>query len=110
MQIQERQIQTYEQANGHCPFEEWVRGLKDKKAKAILFQRIDRIRLGNFGDCRSLGRGVYELKISWGPGLRVYYGLEGARIVLLLCGGDKASQFKDILKARQLWEEFKKNA
>ncbi len=109
MQVQERQIQIYEQANGKCPFEEWIESLKDKKAKAIVFQRIDRVRLGNFGDCRSLGRGLYELKISWGPGLRGYYGLEGLQIVVLLCGGDKASQAKDIRIAHQLWGEFQKN-
>lgn len=107
--MQERQIQIYEQVDGKCPFEEWIHGLKDKKAKAVVFQRIDRVRLGNFGDCRSLRRGVYELKISWGPGLRVYFGFEGLQIVLLLCGGDKGSQAKDICRAHQLWEEFQKN-
>ena len=110
MQTQERIIRIYQSANGKAPFEDWIQNLKDKKAKAILFQRIDRIRLGNFGDCKSLGSGVYELRVSWGPGFRIYYGLEGRSIVLLLCGGDKSSQKKDISRAYQLWKEFRKNA
>ena len=110
MQIQERILQYYKQANGKSPFTEWIHGLPDKKTRAIIFQRIDRIRLGNFGDCRSLGAGVYELRVSWGPGFRIYYGLEGSLIVLLLCGGDKSSQKKDILKAHQMWKEAQRNA
>ena len=110
MYIQERIIQVYEQANGKSPFTEWVQSLRDKKTRAVILQRIDRVRLGNFGDCRNLGSGVYELKISWGPGFRIYYGLDGPRIVLLLCGGDKSSQKRDILKARELWKECKNDA
>ncbi len=110
MQIQERIIQVYQTLSGKTPFEDWIAALTDLKAKAILFQRIDRVRLGNFGDCRSLGSGIYELRISWGPGYRIYYGLDGLKIVLLLCGGNKSSQRKDILRARQLWKEFRENA
>ncbi len=110
MQNPERIIQIYQTACGQTPFEEWIEALSDKKAKAIVFQRIDRVRLGNFGDCRSLGSGVYELRIFWGPGYRVYYGLDGSKIVLLLCGGNKSSQKKDIVRASQMWKEFKRYA
>ncbi len=110
MQIQERIIQVYQTSDGKSHFEQWIHGLRDKKARAIILQRIDRIRLGNFGDCRNVGSGVYELRISWGPGFRVYYGLEGCHIVLLLCGGDKGSQKRDIAKAYRLWKESQRNA
>lgn len=69
--------------------------------------RIGRLRLGNFGDTKSLGTGVYELRIHFGPGYRIYYGLEGNKIVILLCAGDKSSQKKDIKKAVTFWEEYK---
>lgn len=62
MQNPERIIQIYQTATGQTPFEKWIEELSDKKAKAIVFQRIDRVRLGNFGDCRSLGSGVCELR------------------------------------------------
>ena len=110
MQTQERIIQYYQQANGKFPFTDWILGLADKKARSIIFQCIDRIRLGNFGDCQNLGASIFELRISWGPGFRIYYGLDGLRIVLLLCGGDKSSQHRDITYAQEIWKEYKKNA
>ena len=64
------------------------------------------MRFGNFGDCKSVGQGVFELRIAYGPGLRVYFGLVGADVVLLLVGGDKASQAKDIRFAQRCWKEF----
>ena len=110
MHIQERSIQYYQQANGKFPFTEWLDGLPDQKTQAVILQRVDRVRLGNFGDCKSLGSGIYELRISWGPGFRIYYGLEGLQIVILLCGGDKSSQRRDIARAHELWKEAQKNA
>ncbi len=68
--------------------------------------RLNRIRLGNFGDCKSVGGGVEELRIDFGPGYRVYYGREGAVVVILLCGGDKRSQAKDIFRAQEYWREY----
>ena len=109
-QNQEWILQIYVSSNGKSPFEEWLQSLKDKTSKAKIYQRIDRIRLGNFGDCKSVGAGVYELRIRWGPGLRIYYGLAGTHIILLLCGGDKGSQRKDIRRAHQIWKEFHDNA
>ncbi len=106
METTERILKIYRAANGSFPFQDWLHGLKDKRTKARIFQRIDRIRLGNFGDCRSVGLGVQELRIFWGAGYRVYYALWGTQIVLLLCGGDKNSQRKDILLAQRFWKEF----
>lgn len=64
----------------------------------------------SFGDCRSVGGGVYELRIHFGPGFRVYFGIVGSDVVLLLCGGDKSSQKKDIARAHNYWKEFQHNA
>ncbi len=66
--------------------------------------------MGNFGDCRSIGGGVYELRIDYGPGYRVYFGFVGNTAVLLLCGGDKTTQRRDIETAHRCWKEFKANA
>lgn len=70
--------------------------------------RLDRISLGNFGDCRSVGEGVQELRIDYGPGYRVYFGQLGSTIVLLLCGGDKSAQAKDINLAHYYWSEYRR--
>lgn len=101
-----RRVQIYIARNGKAPFEQWVRSLRDKQTKARILTRIDRVRLGNFGDCESVGAGVYELRIHFGPGYRVYFGLHGDEIVLLLCGGDKSTQVRDIDAAKSYWQEF----
>ena len=69
--------------------------------------RINRVRLGNFGDCKPVGGGVLELRMTFGPGYRVYLACEGQSVVLLLCGGDKGSQDRDIERARQHWNEYR---
>lgn len=68
--------------------------------------RLDRLKLGNFGDCKTLQEGVSELRIHYGPGIRIYYGKIGNRIVLLLCGGDKDSQDNDINKAKEYLKDY----
>lgn len=82
------------------PFKEWLDGVKDIVARQKVRIRLDRIRLGNLGNNRSVGQGVYELKIHNGPGYRVYYGLKQKTVVLLLLGGDKSSQKEDIAQAK----------
>ncbi len=109
-ETRERAILSFTTQEGSSPFEEWVSQLRDRCAKARIYTRIDRVRLGNFGDCRSVGGGVYELRIDYGPGYRVYFGLIGAAAVLLLCGGGKPTQRRDIERAHQCWKEFKTNA
>ena len=81
--------------------------MKDAKTRAKIDVRLGRLRLGNFGDTKSVSKGVYELRIHFGPGYRIYYGQEGTKIIILLCGGDKNSQKKDIKKAILFWEEYK---
>jgi putative addiction module killer protein len=81
--------------------------LKDVKGRAIIRARLERVRLGNLGDCKDVGDGVSELRIAFGPGYRVYFGQDGLRVIVLLIGGDKASQKKDIERAKLLWLEYK---
>lgn len=77
-------------------FERWLEALRDSQARLRILKRIDRLELGNFGDARSVGSGVSELRVDHGPGYRVYFARRGNRIVILLCGGDKGSQGRDI--------------
>ncbi|MGB9500293.1 MAG: type II toxin-antitoxin system RelE/ParE family toxin [Dissulfuribacterales bacterium] len=100
-------IQEYIAKDGKNHFREWFDSLKDFKTQAKIDIRLSRLRLGNFGDAKGVGHGVYELRIHFGPGYRVYYGLEGNKIVLLLCGGEKRTRKKDIKKAVAHWEEYK---
>ena len=86
---------------------EWIAGLKDLRARARIAVRIDRLANGNPGDAKSVGDGVAELRIDYGPGYRVYFTRKGQLVVLLLCGGDKSSQDRDIAAAKALAKELK---
>jgi putative addiction module killer protein len=108
MEVSERQVENYLRPDGSCPFEDWMNSLRDKRARARIRTRIARVRLGNLGKCESVGGGVLELKIDYGPGYRVYFGQVEAKLVILLCGGDKSSQSEDIRKAIEYWEDYKK--
>ncbi|ARP93922.1 type II toxin-antitoxin system RelE/ParE family toxin [Bordetella genomosp. 13] len=87
-------------------FDKWFAGLKDKRAVRRIQVRIDRAEDGNFGDCESIGAGVFEMRIHYGPGYRVYFVSRGVDIVILLAGGDKATQSKDIRTALNLARAF----
>jgi len=82
--------------------------LKDVRARAKIRTRIDRIILGNFGFCDSVGLGVMELKIDFGPGYRIYFGQLGNRLLILLCGGDKGTQREDIRTAHSYWLDYRR--
>jgi putative addiction module killer protein len=88
-------------------FRVWRIGLKDEKTRSILASRLDRLAFGNSGDAKPVGAGISELRIDYGPGYRVYYTRHGRTILLLLCGGTKGSQAKDIGKAKRLAEEWR---
>ena len=103
----EREVKKLELQSGLVPFDEWFDSLRDRKTQIRVDARLARLRAGNFGDCKSVGGSVFELRITVGPGLRVYYGLHGRKIVILLGGGNKRSQSQDIGRAQQLWKEFK---
>ena len=87
--------------------DDWLDQLADERAAAKIVMRLDRLEHGNFGDCKPLRDGVWELRIDWGPGYRVYYGLIGRTCVLLLCGGDKRKQSADIERAVGYFKDYK---
>jgi putative addiction module killer protein len=87
-------------------FKIWVRSLADRKARLRIYARIDRLVVGNPGDVKPVGQGVSELRVNHGPGYRIYFAQKGLTLVVLLCGGDKSSQSKDIAKAKILAEEW----
>lgn len=101
-----REIQIYVREDGVAPFSEWLAGLRDVRGRAKIRTRLDRLELGNFGDCRGVGDGVQELRIDYGPGYRVYFGQVNTTLILLLCGGDKASQAQDIQTAKSYWQDY----
>ena len=100
------EIRRYRAATGREPFSEWLASLRDRQAKARVLARLERLGVGNFGDCKFLRDGVRELRVDWGPGYRVYFAREGQTVVVLLCGGDKRKQDADIKKAVTLWQEY----
>jgi putative addiction module killer protein len=99
-------INVYQAEDGKVPFSIWLANIRDKRARAKILIRLDRVQLGNFGDSKSVGQGVSELRISKGKGYRVYYGRKECEIVLLLCGGDKATQQTDIQLAKKYWRKY----
>jgi putative addiction module killer protein len=106
MEAVPRDVLIYETADDKRPFEDWLNGLKDVVARAMIRKRINRVRKGNLGKNRNVGDGVWELKIDFGPGYRAYYGEDGPTVVVLLCGGDKGSQDRDIAKAKEYWLDY----
>ena len=88
-------------------FEKWMNSLKDLKGKITIARRIERMSNGNFGDAKSVGNGISELRITVGPAYRVYFTKLDDRLIVLLIGGDKSTQLKDITKAKMLLEEIK---
>ncbi len=88
-------------------FDAWLRKLKDKQGKLRILERVDLLAHGNSGDVKPVGQGVAELRLTFGPGYRVYYLQVGDRLILLLCGGDKSTQQQDIEKAHRLAEEWR---
>ncbi len=88
-------------------FEKWFRKLKDLKAKAKILFRIQKIESdGHFGDCKPVGDGILELKVNYAKGYRVYFKEKNGKIIILLVGGDKSSQQRDILKAKEIWRKI----
>lgn len=100
------EVRRYTTASGVDPIGRWLEGLRDRQAVARVLTRVDRLERGLFGDCKPCGGGVWELRVDWGPGYRVYYARSGATIILLLCGGDKTTQRADILKAQGYWNDY----
>ncbi len=101
------EVRHYLTASGRDVYLDWRLALRDNKAAAAIDRRIYRIELGNLGDHRYLQDGVSELRIDVGPGYRVYFAVEGTQVILLLCGGDKSTQTKDIERACALWSDWR---
>jgi len=91
-------------------FKKWIRELKDRIAQSVIIARIRRISAGNFGDSKPVGDGVSELRIDYGPGFRVYFTRRGQEIIILLCGGDKSTQSRDIETAKHIAENLEEEA
>jgi len=89
-------------------FRSWLLELRDRQARVRILSRLDRLAEGNPGQSRSVGQGIVELKIDYGPGYRVYLINRGSEVIILLCGGDKSSQTRDIQRAKDLAEAFEK--
>ena len=101
-------LEDYITAQGKKPFKEWLEGLKDVSGRARIRVRLAKVRLGNLGDHASVGGGVEELRFRFSPGYRVYYAHEADHVILLLYGGAKASQKKDVAMAKEFWNDHKR--
>ena len=108
MDIQPREIRIFHDHQGKEPFTDWVRSLS-RQYRARVFTRLDRLETGNMGDCKLVGDGVFELRLHFGAGYRIYFGEVGKTLILLLSGGDKSSQGRDIQRAKSYWETYQKN-
>ena len=107
LETRPREIELYTTRNGREPFTDWFKTIRDRRAQSRIESRLISLESGNFGDYRSVGSGVFELRIHIGKGFRVYFGEVDNTIVLLLCGGDKSSQQSDIKRAKTYWLEYK---
>lgn len=102
------EVIDYLSSDGRDPFKDWLAKLADRQARARVVVRVQRLRAGNFGDCKPLADGVWELRIDHGPGYRVYYARAGNALLLLLVGGDKRSQQADIAQAVEYLQDWKR--
>ena len=103
-------LEYLELASGRSPFEEWLKKL-DPMAKGSVRVRLNRLRLGNFGDCKLIrgAQGLLELRMHIGPGYRIYLGKMKETLVILLCAGDKGTQVRDIAKAKEYWQWYRES-
>jgi putative addiction module killer protein len=101
------EVKAYQDTAGCKPYADWLDSLTDNKTKARIVARVNRMAAGNFGDCKPLREGMQELKIDFGPGYRVYLSKQGPVLVLLLCGGDKSDQSRDIERAIAYLKDWK---
>ena len=104
-----KQLVIYQTADGLEPFARWRKRLGDKVTIARVDRRLDRVRAGNYGDYKPVGEGVFELRLFFGPGYRVYFAEDGDTLVLLLSGGDKSTQARDIRAAQGYWQDYKQD-
>ena len=106
--VKPKTVIIYADENGYEPYTEWFNGLRDTKGKSRIEIRLQRLSAGLYGDCEPVGEGVLELRMFFGNGYRVYFAENDENIILLLLGGDKSSQKRDIKTAKKYWNEYKK--
>ena len=104
-----KNIIVYQDSAGKEPFTKWIKSLRDPSTRRRILKRLYRLESGNYGDNKNLGDGVHELRFFFGAGYRIYFGEDGDTIVVLLCGGDKDSQRRDIENAKNYWKEYLNN-
>lgn len=100
-------VKIFQEEKGNCPYLKWVKSLKDIQTQIRIQQRIRRIELGNFGIFKALKGEIFELKLDFGAGYRIYYAHKDKQTIILLYGGDKSTQKTDIIKATEYWAKFK---
>jgi putative addiction module killer protein len=100
----------YQTADGRDLFGRWLDRLKDRQALVRIATRLLRLQNGNFGDCKPIGEGIWELRVDWGPGYRIYYAIAGRHLILLCEGGDKRTQSADIERATERWYEWQRRS
>lgn len=105
--VQPRELQFYRAPNGYEPFAEWFNAIRDTTTRTRIQRRLVRLEAGNFGDCHGIGAGVFELRFHFGAGYRIYFSNPDNRHILVLCGGDKSTQSRDIERAKNYWLEYK---
>jgi putative addiction module killer protein len=106
MEATPKDLFIFETDDGCAPFSIWMDGIEGQPIYNKVMNRLDRLELGNFGDHKSVGEGVVELRIDFGPGYRIYIGQDGTDVVILLIGGDKSSQAADIEAAQEYWKAY----
>lgn len=105
--VDPKQVIFYADENGNEPFQAWINSLRDKQGRRRIIRRLFRVQQGNYGDVKPIGKGLSELRLFFGSGYRVYFGEDAGNIIVILCGGDKDSQGRDIENAKAYWKEYK---
>ena len=105
-----RQLRIYSTESGKQPFNEWVKDLRDPPTVRRIQARLAGVIAGNLGDVKPVGDGVSELRLAFGPGYRIYFGIDGEELTILLCGGDKGSQERDIRKAKEYLIDYRRQS
>lgn len=106
VEVKARILVIYETIEGLKPFKNWISSIKDKVASARINARLNRVQHGNLGDTKSVGEGVHELRLTFGSGYRIYFGIDGDKIIVLLSAGDKSTQEIDIKLAQKYLDDY----
>jgi len=104
--ITPKKLIVYKDENNNEPFSKWLNALRDQKGRRRILTRLRRLEQGNYGDCSPVGEGVSELRLFFGAGYRVYFAEDAENIIIILCGGDKSGQNRDIKHAKSCWKEY----